>query len=168
MINRIQLILKTKNISPSQFADQIQVQRSGVSHILSGRNNPSLDFILKILRTFPEIDADWLLFGKGQMNNLATKPEVSAKVQEEIPAKKKVQPDLFAQSFLESSKEEPIEVKVETPAAVVVPEKVIEKETEVKPPVAEITENPKKTDQQEKIEKIVVFYSNTFKEYSPK
>ena len=167
MINRIQLILKTKNISPSQFADQIQVQRSGVSHILSGRNNPSLDFILKILRTFPEIDADWLLFGKGQMNNLATKPEVAAKVQEEIPAKKKVQPDLFAQSFLESTKEETNEVKVEPPAAVVT-EKVIETVAEAKPPDTEITEKPKKIEQQEKIEKIVVFYSDTFKEYSPK
>jgi transcriptional regulator with XRE-family HTH domain len=167
MINRIQLILKTKNISPSQFADQIQVQRSGVSHILSGRNNPSLDFILKILRTFPEIDADWLLFGKGQMNNLATKPEVTMKVQEEIPAKKKVQPDLFAQPFLETVKEEINEVKVKPPAAVV-KEKVIETVTEAKPPDTEITEKTKKTEQQEKIEKIVVFYSDTFKEYSPK
>lgn len=55
------------DLSPSQFADEIGVQRSGVSHILSGRNKPSLDFILKILTRFPEVDADWLLFGKGSM-----------------------------------------------------------------------------------------------------
>lgn len=67
MIDRIQLILKTKNLSPSQFADEINVQRSSVSHILSGRNKPSLDFILKILTSYPEINSDWLLFGKGQM-----------------------------------------------------------------------------------------------------
>ena len=67
MINRIQLILKTKNISPSQFADQIQVQRSGVSHILSGRNNPSLDFIIKMLEKYSFLSTDWLLFGKGSM-----------------------------------------------------------------------------------------------------
>ncbi len=67
MINRIQLILKTKNLSPTRFADAIQVQRSGISHILSGRNKPSLDFMMKILSTYPEINPDWLLFGKGEM-----------------------------------------------------------------------------------------------------
>ena len=67
MIDRIQLILKTKNLSSSQFADEIQVQRSSISHILSGRNKPSLDFIMKILSTYSEVNADWLIFGKGQM-----------------------------------------------------------------------------------------------------
>ena len=67
MIDRISLILKTKNLSPSLFADEIQVQRSSVSHVLSGRNKPSLDFVLKILSTYPEVSSDWLMFGKGQM-----------------------------------------------------------------------------------------------------
>jgi transcriptional regulator with XRE-family HTH domain len=67
MINRIQLILKTKNLTPTRFADAIQVQRSGISHILSGRNKPSLDFVMKILSSYPEINPDWLLFGKGEM-----------------------------------------------------------------------------------------------------
>ena len=67
MIDRIQLILKSKNLSPSQFADEIKVQRSSISHILSGRNKPSLDFVMKILSTYPEVNADWLIFGKGQM-----------------------------------------------------------------------------------------------------
>ena len=67
MVNRIQLILKTKNLTPTRFADSIQVQRSGISHILSGRNKPSLDFVMKILSSYPEINPDWLLFGKGEM-----------------------------------------------------------------------------------------------------
>ncbi len=67
MIERIQLILKTKNLSPSQFADEIKVQRSSISHILSGRNKPSLDFVTKILSTYPEINSDWLMFGKNKM-----------------------------------------------------------------------------------------------------
>ncbi len=67
MIDRIQLILKSKNLSSSQFADEIQVQRSSISHILSGRNKPSLDFIMKILSTYQEVNSDWLIFGKGQM-----------------------------------------------------------------------------------------------------
>lgn len=67
MKDRIQLILKSKNLSSSQFADEIQVQRSSISHILSGRNKPSLDFVSKILSSYPELNSDWLLFGKGQM-----------------------------------------------------------------------------------------------------
>ena len=67
MTDRIQLILKTLNLSPTRLADEIDVQRSSVSHILSGRNKPSLDFIMKLLSTYPEINSDWLLFGKGQM-----------------------------------------------------------------------------------------------------
>lgn len=68
MTDRIQTILKSLNLSPSQFADEIDVQRSSVSHILSGRNKPSLDFVNKILSSFPEISPDWLLFGKGGMH----------------------------------------------------------------------------------------------------
>ena len=67
MIERILEILKFKNLSPAQFADLIGVQRSGISHLISGRNKPSLDFLQKILKTFPEINSDWMLFGKGEM-----------------------------------------------------------------------------------------------------
>ena len=67
MLDRISLILRTKNISAAQFADKIDVQRSSISHVLSGRNKPSLEFIQKILKSFPEIRPDWLLFGKGAM-----------------------------------------------------------------------------------------------------
>lgn len=85
MIARIQLILKTKNISPTRFADTIQVQRSGISHILSGRNKPSLDFVMKILSSYTEINSDWLLFGKGEMFQASK----SGKRQEEITTKSK-------------------------------------------------------------------------------
>ncbi len=67
MISRINLILKTKNLTPAQLAEQVGVQRSNISHLLSGRNNPSLDFVQKILIRFPDINSDWLLFGKGAM-----------------------------------------------------------------------------------------------------
>jgi transcriptional regulator with XRE-family HTH domain len=70
MLNRIELILKTQNLTPTQFADAIGIQRSGMSHILSGRNNPSLDFVMKVLNRFPEINAEWLLTGKNQMLNI--------------------------------------------------------------------------------------------------
>ena len=51
--------------SSSSFAEKIGVQRSSISHILSGRNKPSLDFILKVLSSFPEVELYWLLNGKG-------------------------------------------------------------------------------------------------------
>jgi len=67
MVDRINLILKAKNITPRQFADEIGIQPSGMSHILSGRNNPSLDFVMKVVRRYPEIDIKWLMFGQGEM-----------------------------------------------------------------------------------------------------
>jgi transcriptional regulator with XRE-family HTH domain len=73
MTDRILLLLKSMNLSPSQLADEISVQRSSVSHILSGRNKPSLDFITKVLSSYPQISSDWLLFGKGTMIRQAGK-----------------------------------------------------------------------------------------------
>ena len=67
MIERILAILKQKNLSPSQFADEIGVQRSSISHLISGRNNPSLEFIQKILTRFPDINTEWILAGTGAM-----------------------------------------------------------------------------------------------------
>lgn len=67
MIDRINLIMRAKNITASQFADEISIQRSGMSHIMSGRNKPSLDFVMRVLNRYPEIDTNWLLFGKGEM-----------------------------------------------------------------------------------------------------
>jgi transcriptional regulator with XRE-family HTH domain len=60
---RLQLILKMHNLTPSAFADQIGVQRSNVSHVISGRNKPSLDFLEKIISTFPRVNAHWLITG---------------------------------------------------------------------------------------------------------
>lgn len=69
MNSRISLVLKAKNITPAQLADELGVQRSGISHILNGRNKPSLDFIQKLLKTYPDISMSWLMFGDGPMMN---------------------------------------------------------------------------------------------------
>lgn len=61
--NRIIEIMENSGLTPSEFADKIEVQRSAISHITSGRNNPSLEFLIKIKNSFPEIDTDWLIFG---------------------------------------------------------------------------------------------------------
>lgn len=67
MKDRIIEFLKMENKSSAQFADEISVQPSSVSHIISGRNNPSLDFVMKMLTRYPVLSAEWLLFGKGEM-----------------------------------------------------------------------------------------------------
>jgi transcriptional regulator with XRE-family HTH domain len=67
MIERIEQIIKEYNLSPSKLADKLGVQRSGISHILAGRNKPSYDFLTKSVELFPEIDANWLLTGAGNM-----------------------------------------------------------------------------------------------------
>jgi transcriptional regulator with XRE-family HTH domain len=64
-IKRLEFILDYYSLNASSFADKIGVQRSSLSHLLSGRNKPSLDFILKIMDEFPEVDLYWLLNGKG-------------------------------------------------------------------------------------------------------
>ena len=69
MTERINKLMKYTKMSASQFADKIGVQRSSVSHVLSGRNKPSLDFVTKILESFSEINPDWLLRGEGNMLN---------------------------------------------------------------------------------------------------
>jgi transcriptional regulator with XRE-family HTH domain len=67
MKERIIEFLKSENKSSAQFAEEIGVQPSGISHILSGRNNPSLDFMVKMLEKYKFLSTDWLLFGKGTM-----------------------------------------------------------------------------------------------------
>lgn len=55
------------NINATRFADEIGVQRSSISHILSGRNKPSYDFIIKVIEKYPSLNLSWLLTGKGNM-----------------------------------------------------------------------------------------------------
>ena len=62
---RLDQILSHYEMTASAFADAIGVQRSSISHLLSGRNKPSLDFVLKVVREFPEVNLYWLLNGKG-------------------------------------------------------------------------------------------------------
>jgi transcriptional regulator with XRE-family HTH domain len=67
MRERILEFLKRENKTSAQFAEEINVQPSGISHILSGRNNPSLDFVIKMLEKYSFLSTDWLVFGKGSM-----------------------------------------------------------------------------------------------------
>ncbi|QDP84120.1 helix-turn-helix transcriptional regulator [Chryseobacterium sp. SNU WT5] len=64
---RISKVISYSELSLSEFADEIEVQRSSISHITSGRNKPSLDFLIKIKNRFPELQWEWLIQGDGEM-----------------------------------------------------------------------------------------------------
>jgi transcriptional regulator with XRE-family HTH domain len=65
LTTRLKKVMEYHHLTASLFADKIDVQRSSISHIISGRNKPSLDFILKVTNTFKDVDIYWLLNGKG-------------------------------------------------------------------------------------------------------
>jgi len=90
--DRIKKIIEYYNYTSSEFADTIDVPRSSVSHITSGRNRPSLDFIIKVKNRFPELRWDWLIDGMGEM----TKEKEDIKESEKKQAKNSFPlPDLF-------------------------------------------------------------------------
>lgn len=102
MKERLLEFLRAENKSSAQFAEEIGVQPSGISHIISGRNNPSLDFVLKMLEKYKFISTDWLLFGKGSMykepkmqtlfdeeNNLNLSPDINVLQKEAIKSDQK-------------------------------------------------------------------------------
>ena len=66
MNRRFQTILDLENLSPAQLADRLGVQRSGISHILSGRTKPSFELLQRVVQSFPEISAEWLITGNGK------------------------------------------------------------------------------------------------------
>lgn len=67
MKDRIQKIIENYNLTSNSFAQEIEVNRSTISHILTGRNKPSIEVIQKILKRFNSVSSDWLLLGNGNM-----------------------------------------------------------------------------------------------------
>lgn len=152
MKERLLEFLKRENKSSAQLADEIGVQASGISHILSGRNNPSLDFILKMLEKYPFISTDWLLFGKG---SIYKEPKMLG-LFDEIPTQSGNAIDLSSNS--ESVRNAMKNSEIDFPdlsADKTVKESSISTESSGKPA--------------EEVVKIVWFYrNNTFEEYYPR
>jgi transcriptional regulator with XRE-family HTH domain len=148
---KIEQIIIDKGMSPSYFADTVGMQRSSMSHILSGRNKPSLDIIQKILKIFPDIDRDWLLFDNDM-------PEQNTpQINRQQPVNQRVtNPNLFEQKPRESSKNFQAEqLPVQSPVNVM-PKRKIERPTIP----------PSNTNKQ--IERIMIFYTDgTFEEKRP-
>ncbi len=97
---RLQKVIDYYGESASSFAEKISVQRSSISHILSGRNKPSLEFVLKILSSFPEVELYWLLNGKGNFPS-AERPIEIKKETESSSIESKLQSNLKKDKSIE-------------------------------------------------------------------
>lgn len=96
--DRITKVIEYSKLSPAEFAEEIGVQRSSISHIVSGRNKPSLDFITKIKNKFPDLEWNWLITGEGEMlvSEKEETPEPIQIIDEPKVKEKKSIPDLFS------------------------------------------------------------------------
>lgn len=151
---KIEQIIIDKGISPSYFADTVGIQRSSISHILSGRNKPSLDIIQRILKVFPDIDRDWLLFDS------EVPQQNTPQINRQNPLNQRVNSqNSFEQTPRESNRNyQPEQNVVQTPVNVA-PRRKIER------PVVP-TQQPQPSGKQ--IERIVIFYTDgTFMESRP-
>lgn len=107
MNTRLKQFLAAENISQSHFADTIRVVRASVSHVLSGRNNPSYEFIKAIMVAYPHLNMEWLLVGKGKMYK-ETSPAPDIRQSEPTPVRQEL---LFA----DEDDEDPIITVQESP-----------------------------------------------------
>lgn len=144
MIERIKQIMDNYELTAANFADILEIERSGISHILSGRNKPSLSFITKILENFPEISPDWLLFG--------TEPKLRNTLGEIVKS-------VDNKEVISEKKDD----KIEAPAIINEEEnKTVIKSNE------NCNSNVENSKLSSKTERIIIFYDNkTFKEYLP-
>lgn len=93
--SRLEKIIEYYDLSAAAFADKIEVGRSSISHILSGRNKPSLDFVMKVITKFPEVELYWLLNGKGKFpKEKDSSPSVSSKPEVQSTASRNTDPEL--------------------------------------------------------------------------
>jgi DNA-binding XRE family transcriptional regulator len=142
-IKRVEIILDYYSLNASSFADKIGVQRSSMSHLLSGRNKPSLDFILKIIDFFPDVDLYWILNGTGV-----------------FPKKSEIIENLNQNTAVSNLKTPtPIDLFSEIPVPL---------ESDMTLSKSKQIEASAENEKNDEIEKIVFFYKNgSFKIYSP-
>lgn len=142
LVDRFRYVMKVYNETPSSFADKIGVQRSSISHILSERNKPSLDFIQKILEHYPKIDAQWLINGKQSTNEKMVTSAVNSSIEPE-------REDAYLQEEEKQAvqKEQLVELNSDEIA---------------------VKANKQLVDATKKVDRIIIFYSDhTFETFNP-
>ena len=161
---RISKVITYAELSLSEFADEIEVQRSSISHITSGRNKPSLDFLMKIKSRFPELEWEWLIEGEGEMLKTAVEPnEIKVEFEKSKPTSL---PDLFSlindEAFGITESEDTIISNV--PQESNLAEQVVTKEKIIDSQRLEVADLEKKIESPDKhevkLKRIVLFYEN--------
>mgnify|MGYP000595455877 CR=1 FL=1 len=154
---KIELLIQTKKLSASQFADTLGIPRSSISHILSGRNKPSLDVVQKILIAFPEIPAEELLDDKRELSITVSAPKV-------VSTPTSVTPSLF---------DAPIPVSPESPTSILPEQTIVQsnlrrpRESSQKASLT-VAAPATTTHLAKKIERVLIFYTDgTFSESKP-
>lgn len=97
MNTRLKQFIAAENITQAQFADNINVVRASVSHILAGRNKPGYDFISGLMRYYPNLNIEWLMFGKGKMYKESSSEPVQQHVEPLIQPVENEYGDLFSE-----------------------------------------------------------------------
>ena len=158
MEEKLRKLMKFEGINSTKLAEILGIQASGISHIMSGRNKPSFDFLVKLLQHFPQINPDWLLLDKGPMYRDEVKKKNSPSLTPAIPT---IAPaelfDTTKDSIAQASS--PEEEKDIIPA-----------DTDKQSPTNEFPQQTgdRNRDNDSQIEKIVIFYSDhTFSSYRP-
>ena len=104
-VKRLEKILDYYSFSATAFAEKIDFNRSTISHLLSGRNKPSLEFVMKLLKEFPEVEMNWLLFGKGSFPASIANISEKETVQKKSPNREEKSLDLFSETVKTSKPE---------------------------------------------------------------
>lgn len=100
MKDRIKQIMDNEQLTPSAFADKLQLGRAVISHVLNGRNNPSLDVVSRILSKMDYINSDWLITGNGNMYKAGYENKITSSQHDDLFSNKKDEPDLFSQDTI--------------------------------------------------------------------
>jgi transcriptional regulator with XRE-family HTH domain len=168
MKERLIQLLDLEQLSPSKFADIIGVQRSSISHVISGRNKPSFDFLQKTLKAFPGLNASWLMLGEGTMydqmgrnvsGNLFDSPAEPEEPSEgHISAIDEMDTEIRTPGTAISGKEEAEEVH-ETPAPA--------EDTESKMPEEALKELASSSNKKRIVQIMVIYEDDTFRAFTP-
>lgn len=195
MNTRIAEIIKKENLTNSQFAQLVGIQASAVTHLLNGRNEPSLQVTRKILDTFRGINSDWLILGIGDMYRKAPESTENKEITKQKPQTQPYQQSLFPDVPIPTSeygKENELSNKENTASEISAPttaetnmsqiystpypqqqEQIVQNPQPIQQQVKPVETVPEKKEKQEStpvppriVKKIIVFYSdNTYEEY---
>ncbi|MBS1571723.1 MAG: helix-turn-helix transcriptional regulator [Bacteroidetes bacterium] len=166
--DRISKIIEYSKFSLSEFADEIDVQRSSISHITAGRNKPSLDFLIKVKDRFPDIEWDWLIKNEGAMlksensepehekQNTTSLPDLFSLIDDDIFGNTESEDTIVPQSPSKLKIPEPISNIIDTADS----QRLANEENLQKIQLADKQENT--------IKRIVIFYNNgKFESFEP-